>query len=164
MPASTTSSSRSRSSRLRTSSRRLFLFPFPSFVHVPFPLPRRSGPPATHLLCSVLLPSMAFAATSFKRSRKGKEHALDPDIHVHVDDDLAHRSLASRGPLSSMEASGLAIPTIRKCLKQSLNPCLSCPLFGILLHTPRRLSLELRRRSEPRPLSIGAPSSKAVWL
>ena len=66
--------------------------------------------------------------------------------------------------LPSMEASGSAIPTIRKCLKQSLNPCLSCPLFGIRLHTPRRLSLELRRRYELRLLSIGAPSSKAVWL
>ena len=70
-------------------------FPF-SYHHHQQQL-RRSGPPATHLLHSVLLPNMAFAATSFKRSRKGKERALDPDVHVHVDDHLAHRSLASRG-------------------------------------------------------------------
>ena len=124
-------------------------FPFPSFVHVPFPLPlfflvlpltlapplhtssilpslpqTRPAPSYTrpplrphphshfHIIINnpagpVLppltsfvpfsLPSMAFAATSFKRSRKGKERALDPDVHVHVDDHLAHRSLASRG-------------------------------------------------------------------
>ena len=123
--------------------------------------------------CPVLPPLTSFAPSSFQawpsplplsNVHAKAKNMLDPDIHVHVDDDLAHRSLASRGPLSSMEASGLAIPTIRKCLKQSLNPCLSCPLFGILLHTPRRLSLELRRRSELRPFSIGAPSSKAGWL